>query len=343
MMINPKISIIVPVYNVEAYIKGCLESIMRQSYSDIEVLFVDDCGSDNSVSIIDSFISVNNLNNWKIIHHEHNKGLSGARNTGLREAKGDYVYFQDSDDEITDDCITQLVAPLEESYYDMIVGDYTTTQDGEKSMLNMESGAIKPNDKVLQTYAEGKWYVMAWNKLCNRRFLIENELYFEEGVLHEDVIWTFKVACKANSIYIENRPTYIYNIRQSSIMTSMSIEKDVSIYVKAFDCIVDFVKKENRECGKYEYQIIEGKKSGILYSLLEKGEYDVYNRFYPAFYKQSYISPIDAYKKGVISLAYLIRDFHYALPMSIGCWYKKMFYNVYYRMRGKKIEGAIWK
>jgi glycosyltransferase involved in cell wall biosynthesis len=261
----------------------------------------------------------------------------------LRKAKGDYVYFLDSDDEITDDCIVKLVAPLNESCYDMVVGDYTTTQGGEESMLNMESGAIMTNDKVLQTYAEGKWYVMAWNKLCNRRFLIENELYFEEGVLHEDVIWTLKVACKANSIYIENRPTYIYNIRQSSIMTSMSIEKDVSIYVKAFDCIVDFVKKENRECGKYEYQIIEGKKSGILYSLLEKGECDVYNRFYPAFYKQSYISPIDAYKKGVISLAYLIRDFHYALPMSIGCWYKKMFYNVYYRMRGKKIEGAIWK
>ena len=106
---------------------------------------------------------------------------------------------------------------------------------------------------------------------------------------------------------------------------------------------MDFVKKENRECGKYEYQIIEGKKSGILYSLVEKGEYDVYNRLYPAFYKQSYISPIDAYKKGVISLVYLIRDFHYALPVSIGGWYKKLFYNVYYRMRGKKIEGAIWK
>lgn len=338
-----KVSIIIPVYNVEQYINRCMESVRLQSNKVDEVIFVDDCGTDGSVGLIETYIAQWELANWKIIHHLKNKGLSGARNTGLRAANGDYVFFLDSDDEITLDCIESLAKPLCGNKSDVIVGDYRTSIEGDESMLCHDTGAIIGSDNVLKTYSQGKWYVMAWNKLCDRKFLIENNLFFEEGVLHEDVIWTFKVACKAQSIYIVNHPTYVYNIRQSSIMTSMSIEKDLSIYVKAFDCIVDFLKKENRMYGKYEYAIVEGKKSGILYSLLEKGENELYGKYYPAFYKQCYISPLKAYRERMISLGYLLRDLHYALPIGLGREYKKMFYLLFYKLRNKKIEGAIWK
>ena len=95
-----KITIIVPVYNVEQYIKECFDSIAAQTYKgDIECIFVDDCGQDKSVEILEKMIACYQGGiSFSIIHHEHNKGLSGARNTGIRNASGDYLYFLDSDD-----------------------------------------------------------------------------------------------------------------------------------------------------------------------------------------------------------------------------------------------------
>ena len=341
-MNNIKVSIIIPVYNVEPYIQVCLQSVESQTYKNVEVIFVDDCGTDDSVLLIADFISRNGLTNWRIEHHQANKGLSGARNTGLRAATGDYVYFLDSDDRITPECLEVLVKQLDNKAYDIVIGDYENSIDVGESMLHHKDGEIVGNDEILRTYSQGQWYVMAWNKLCNRQFLLNNNLYFVEGLLHEDVVWTFMVACKAQSLCVLNHPTYVYNIRQASIMTSMSIEKDVSIYCKAFDCIVDFVKKENRTLGKYEYSIVEGKKSGILYSLLEKGENEVYEKFYPNFHAQCYTSPLKALLKGVISVPYFVRDIHYMLPVKLGGLYKKLFYMLCYKFRNKKIEGAVW-
>ena len=110
-----KISIIVPVYNVEQYIKECFDSIAAQTYKgDIECIFVDDCGQDDSVAILEKLIAeYHGPMQFSIVHHEHNKGLSGARNTGIRKASGDYLYFLDSDDSITSDCIEKLTALAE--------------------------------------------------------------------------------------------------------------------------------------------------------------------------------------------------------------------------------------
>ena len=184
---------------------------------------------------------------------------------------------------------------------------------------------------------------MAWNKLCRRDFLVGNNLFFKEGLIHEDVLWTFKVACKANSMYVVKRPVYNYYVRSSSIMTSMSIEKDVNIYVEVFGNIAAFVEEEDRMYGRHEYALIEGKKSGILYSLLQKGENELYARTYRKFRKLPFANPMKAYRQGVIGMGYLFRDMHYLLPVTLGSFYKKMFYMLVYRLRGRKIEGAVWR
>ena len=94
-----KVSIIIPIYNVAPYIKRCLQSVADQTYKDIECILIDDCGSDNSINLAKEFIYDYKGNIlFTILHHEENKGLSAARNTGLRYAKGEYVYFLDSDD-----------------------------------------------------------------------------------------------------------------------------------------------------------------------------------------------------------------------------------------------------
>lgn len=339
-MYNPKVTIIVPVYNVSQYITKCLDSIYVQTYNNIELIFVDDCGSDDSMTIVNDYLASHASIEAHIISHQKNRGLSAGRNSGMEKASGEYVYFLDSDDYITPDCIEALVKPLHHKKYDLVVGDYQYS-NGEKSDLRLQNVELS-GQQILDSYANGLWYVMAWNKLCRKDFLLDNHLTFEEGYLHEDVIWSFKLACKADSMYVVNKKTYNYLVRSSSIMTSMSIEKDVTVYLKAFERIIDFVKKDNRTLGKNEYTIIEGKKCGILYSLLQKKEIDLYNKYYKDFYYLSYISPFKAFRNGILSFPYLLRDIHYCMPVTIGRLYKRFFYNVLYGWRGKKIEGSVW-
>ena len=123
-----KISIIVPVYNVEEYIEDCLRSITAQTYKgEVECIIVDDCTPDSSCTIIEKFISkyAGNIQ-FKLLHHEKNRGLSAARNTGIDATTGEYIYFLDSDDEITPNCIELLAEPLKKEKYDFVIGDYKT-------------------------------------------------------------------------------------------------------------------------------------------------------------------------------------------------------------------------
>lgn len=341
-MHNPKVSIIVPVYNVSQYIDACLRSIEAQSYWNVEVIFVDDCGTDNSVAKIKEYTATHSaFPQHKIISHTHNRGLSAARNSGTDAATGDYIYYLDSDDTIAATCIESLVAPLEKKAYDVVIGGVSEEREGEEpSTISLRKGTI---DEPLKAYANGEWYVMAWNKLCNREFIQSNKLRFKEGMLHEDVAWSFQLACLCRTMYAVGTTTYNYKIRSASIMTSMSIEKDVQIYLEAFTEIKRFVEEQQLTHNKYVYQMVEGKKSGILYSLLQKGESEIYNKYYPTFHKLSHISPFKAYRKKMIGMGYLLRDANYCLPQCAGRIYKKCFYLLFYRLRRKKIQGAIWK
>lgn len=331
-----KVSIIVPIYNVESYIVRCLDSIARQTYPNIEVVFVDDCGIDKSMSILQNYLSTHSFPVYKIIKHTYNRGLSAARNTGLEKASGKYVYFLDSDDEIYDTCIESLINPLEDFPYEVVVGSYQVLfENGTPEYHVLPMGKL---GNPLKAYADGIWYVMAWNKLCKKSFLIENSLYFKEGLLHEDVLWSFQLACKCSSMYLVNDLTYNYILRRNSIITSMNSEQDMLVYVKAFDAVRNFVLEEKLFDNQYIYSIIEGKKSGLLYSLLRYGQYSLYRKIYSCFYHQKTVSPWKAYKKGIIGFSYFLRDFHYCLPMSLGVWWKWIFYWIVYKLCHKKLR-----
>ena len=111
------VSIIIPVYNVAPYIGDCLRSVMRQTYTGpIECLIVDDCGTDESLPIAERMIvEYDGPIRFEILHHEHNRGLSAARNTGINKATGDYFFFIDSDDEITEDCMEKMMSVVQEN------------------------------------------------------------------------------------------------------------------------------------------------------------------------------------------------------------------------------------
>lgn len=339
-----KVSIIIPVYNVAPYIEDSLRSVKEQTYKNIEVILVDDCGTDKSMALAESYLKQYDFPDAKIIRHTNNRGLSAARNTGLHAATGDYVYFLDSDDSLTKDGIAMMAAvPLYGFPYDFIIADYYVI--GSKSPfppLLLPQGGIRNNEDILRAYAEGRWYMMAWNKLCRKEFLLENNLFFEEGVLHEDVIWSFKLACKAQSMYVVTEPTYKYTVRSSSIMTGTSIEKDANQYMKAYETISRFVLEEGLQEKPDAYSILEGRKSTLLFSLLQKGEMELFRKCYATLRLQPHISPMEAFKNKTIGSKYLLRDLHYLLPTALGRAYKHLFYNLFYKWRGKPIEGALW-
>ena len=225
-----KITIVIPVYNVEPYIEDCLKSVAAQTYKgDIECIVIDDCTPDGSCAIIERFIKEYNGNiDFKLLHHSVNRGLSAARNTGIDAATGEYIYFLDSDDEITPDCIELLAEPLKEQKYDFVIGNYDTIgSDIKFPPLLLKHGALPDNDNIRNTFFTEQWYMMAWNKLCKLEFLRKEKLYFKEGLLNEDNLWSFQLACTAQSMYVIKEDTYRYKVRESSIMGKLQLRKKI--------------------------------------------------------------------------------------------------------------------
>ena len=245
------VSIVVPVYNVAPYITRCLQSIASQTYHNIECILIDDCGSDESIPLAERFI-----NDYKghcifsIVHHERNQGLSGARNTGMRTAIGDYVYFLDSDDAITPDCIESLVnLAIRYPNADYIQGDTVKGTD------DLMGGLIEPDipeycdDKnLLETIILCKTHRTAWNRLIKRSFLLSNSLFFPFGLIMEDHYWTYFVAKKVNAIAICRKETYYYYKNNESIVHSpskTSLVKRYSSYIAVSEAIINDMLQRN--------------------------------------------------------------------------------------------------
>ena len=225
-MESPKISIIIPVYNVEAYITECLQSVMRQTYKGpIECILVDDCGTDKSVELAEKLIEayVGTIE-FVCLHHKKNQGLSCARNTGVDASTGDYLFFLDSDDYISDDCIEVLMHPLKEKEYDMVIGDVDAFgKPQDICYLPQPEGAVIGNEEIFNTfYLKRMIYVMAWNKLLRTNLFKKYDLLFLEGQLHEDELWTYKLTLCLNSLYVCRNVTYHYRFREGSIMSSQN-------------------------------------------------------------------------------------------------------------------------
>lgn len=222
IMDKVKVSIIVPTYNVEQYIIPCLQSVSQQTLKNIECLVVNDCGDDTSISKAQKFIEEYEGNiSFRIIHREKNGGLSAARNSGLREAIGEYIYFLDSDDLLCPSSIECLLNVIGSS--DMCVGSYESFVDGNVKQQFKNRTLLTDKyigrENVIKSYVHGFWPVMAWNKLVRHSFIKENNLYFDEGLIHEDEMWTFNVLKFIRSITTSASVTYKYRQRPGSIMT----------------------------------------------------------------------------------------------------------------------------
>lgn len=280
--ILPKVTIIVPVYKVQEYIEDCILSIMSQTYNgEMECIIVDDCTPDDSIIKVHELIdNYEGTIQFKIIHHKENKGLSAARNTGLEYAKGEYVYFLDSDDEICQTCIQDLAEPLAEKKFDFVIGDYSTKGNltFETPKLQLNTGEVSNNEDIVSSYESAKWYMMAWNKLCSLKFIIDNNLFFKESIIHEDDLWSFQLACLANNMFIVKKSTYIYRLRSNSIMSSTNKYNHFISYIIIINLMSEFVCNY-KVIGYYPQKIINNYKLVIINDSIKNKSF--YNTIYP--------------------------------------------------------------
>lgn len=247
-----KVSIIIPVYNVSQYIIRCLDSVCAQTYPLYECLLIDDCGTDNSIELAEQYVrEYNGPVCIKTIHHQRNQGQGVARNTGIRAATGDYIFFIDSDDAITPDCIETLVA-LAQKYPDADFVQGNTVK--EKGCLithrfYRQVPEYCSNRDELEKIIMFDTVTTVWNRIIKRSFLIEHSLYFPDGIANcEDQYWTYFLAKESTAAAFTNRGTYLYYINANSSTTSRSkpyIKKRVEWHMMTAEAIYeDLVRLE---------------------------------------------------------------------------------------------------
>lgn len=241
-----KVSIIIPVYNVSDYVERCLYSVIAQTYSDLECIIVDDCTPDDSIEKCERIIAeYSGPIIFTILHHNHNRGLSAARNTGTKAANGKWIFYLDSDDEISPDAISLMMHEVCNNVtLEMVVGNVKSIPHDDYYDLKttiLQSIIINDNNaaRLSLLHSNPQMPVMAWNKLIKADFLINNKLSFKEGIFHEDEHWIFFVIKKLKSVSFIDDRTYIHYETPNSIMSTSSQIKRADCFI---DIIYDFLK-----------------------------------------------------------------------------------------------------
>lgn len=248
-MNNPLISVIVPIYNVECYLKTCIDRIVNQTYSNLEIILVDDGSPDKCPEICDEYEK--NDSRVKVIHQE-NGGLAHARNVGIANSNGAYLTFVDSDDYVSNDYVASLYKGLIESDADISIASLIVFKESESSCVSQERTPfveIAKNDyfkEYVSIKAEKSMpFITAWNKLYKKE-LFEG-IKYPKGKLYEDAFTTYKLIEKAKKIVYSTTKLYFYRLNSQSILGQSFKEKHIEM-VEAFRDARDyFYQKGNAE------------------------------------------------------------------------------------------------
>ncbi len=281
---NIKISVIIPVYNVQDYLAKCLDSIVNQTYKNLEIIVVNDCTPDNSQEIIDEYVK----NDKRIVPiiHKKNKGLGGARNTGIDTATGNYIAFVDSDDYLALNTFELIVEKLN-NYPNMDIVKFGRVEDyGDKK--------VKLSPKLSKDYYEDGWEsikdalyakkhrVSACENIYSVNLLRENNIRFVEKLLYEDAYFSFKSQVLSSGLLILDEYLYFYKKdREDSIINTVS-KRDIEV-LKTIEMLEEFLISIDRDDIRlsYEYQwlIYDWVCYNTLYSYQQKkGKEDIKNQ-----------------------------------------------------------------
>lgn len=271
------VSIVVPVYNVEQYLKDCLDSILQQSYPNIELIIINDGSTDGSKEIVIPFLSDKRV---KYIEQE-NKGLSGARNTGLKNALGKYIVFVDSDDYIEKNMLKEIVFLMETHHLDLVRFNADAFVDGLNESLKESNYDFSHRLEENKLYKEES---LNLNRrtfsssvclyLTTRELIMANHLAFYENILHEDELFTTQVFLHTKRMMYKNVSYYHRRYRSNSIMTDLSSEKK-ELSFDSYRVLFNELEKmmENKDYTKKQKKFIKRQMISI-YSGLKNSQID---------------------------------------------------------------------
>lgn len=244
------ISIIVPVYNVEDYLRRCLSSIINQTYLNIEIIVINDGSTDGSLKICEEFIK---LDSRMRLYTKKNGGLSSARNFGLEKVLGEYIIFVDSDDYVTKDYVSNLYIAISNKNSDIAVSRFVEINEDQKIALKNDTHTLNieyynNTEGLKQLFLQKKFDNNAWGKIY-KKFLFNN-MQYPEGKLFEDIAITYKLFGKASKISYINVKDYYYVQRKNSIMNAKFNEKKLDL-LPIVDDMFDDISNQNPELINY--------------------------------------------------------------------------------------------
>ena len=232
-----KVSVIVPVYNVYAYIDKCLNTLVNQTLTDIEIIVVNDGSPDNSEEIINKYL--NSFSNI-VYYKKENGGLSDARNYGLKKAHGEYIAFIDSDDYVSYDMYEKMYNKAKSGNFDIVVCDinyvYETTDRVDRVSSNIPKDTTDIKKAMLDIYPA------AWNKIYKKK-LFDSGIEFKKGIWFEDVEFIYRMMPLIKSIGVIHEPFNQYLQRKGSITSS--IDKRIYNYIDNWNGIIEYYKTNN--------------------------------------------------------------------------------------------------
>ena len=257
---HPQVTVIVPVYKVEKYLERCIDSIINQSYSNLEIILVDDGSPDRCPAICDSYAL--REERIKVIHKE-NGGLSSARNAGINEANGQYFCFVDSDDYILPDMIEQLVRSAQTFRTSISACSFSSEEDRMQPGLTDEIRLFSAAEALREILTDGVICTSAWAKLYDRALF--SDVVFPEKMIFEDYATVYKLVHKAGMIAFADMAKYYYTPNYSGITKSSFSAKQMD-YFTVSDEVEGFVKENYPELTAH----VRNRKVDMAVSLFRK-------------------------------------------------------------------------
>lgn len=241
------ISVIVPIYNVEIYLQKCINTVINQSYTNLEIILVDDGSTDYSGKLCDE---VAKKDNRIVVIHKKNGGLSDARNAGLDIAKGRYISFIDSDDYIALDYIEKLYSSINKTKADVAICSFSYVDENDSLIVKskaIEKNTVLSGREVLYRamMPRGVEYVVAWNKLYKRE--IFDNLRYDKGRIHEDEFINYKLFWKCNRVVVLCDRLYFYRQRQGSIQNTQLDFNRIQTQREMHESRIEFYRENGDE------------------------------------------------------------------------------------------------
>lgn len=242
-----KISVIVPVYNVEKYLKKCLDSLVKQKFNSYEVLVVNDGSPDNSQEIVDEYVK----KYPKIIKSfiKENGGVSSARNYGINKAKGEYIAFVDSDDYVDKHYLSSLYNTAVEEQADIVVCDLYKKTDDKVEVMRGYVNHTEDKIKNLMVAIPA-----VWNKLFKRELFKETNILFPDRIYCEDLAVVARILCNAKKVAYIDKPLYYYLIRSGSLSHQVKYNPKTADIFTSLKIIRDYFK-DNEFYQKYKTEL----------------------------------------------------------------------------------------